>query len=125
MLSVPASAGTDGGQAGVFDTKQIPVAVSQQFEFGPAGGQLFWQSASDMHEGTHIPPPLAPLLAAVPVPVLVPVAAALPAVAEPAPPAPPIPASKRLSSLPEAQATMPEGRRVRARTVTLTYLMVL
>jgi len=104
MTSGPASI-TGAGQAAVLETKQMPVAVSQQLTAPPAGAQLFSQSRSVTHIGTHTPP-LDEL-------------AALPLV-DPAPPAPPAP-SKSVS-LPEAQAmTTPEGKRARASTVMLAY----
>jgi hypothetical protein len=103
MPSGPASI-TGAGQIVVFETKQMPIVVSQQLEAVPAGGQLFWQSESLTHLGTHCGP-LDELVFE----------------AEEAPPAPPAPV-KSSESLPEAQAmTTPEGRSARASTVMLAY----
>ena len=105
MTSGPASI-TGAGQAAVLETKQMPVAVSQQLTAPPAGAQLFSQSRSVTHIGTHTPPLLDELLAS--------------PLVEPVPPAPPAP-SKSVS-LPEAQAmTTPEGKRASVSTVMLAY----
>src|SRR4051812_5634281 len=101
---MPASppSGCGSGQVDVFETKHMLVPRSQQLEFTPAPGQLFWQSRSDVQLGGHtgpastLPPELALVAEAAPVP-------------------PPMPPSKNSVSLPEAQATTTaEGIRARA-----------
>src|SRR5262245_37851229 len=104
------------GQLGVIDTKHMPVAVSQQLESAPTGGQAFWQSRSVVHGAEHIPPPVELLVAAAAAVVL---GFVWPDVAL-VPDAPPNPPSKSSVSLPDAQATMSaEGSRARANMVTL------
>jgi len=71
--------------------KQVPVPRSQQFD-APEGGasQLFWQSRSVVHFGTHVePPPLDELLAVLLL-LLATVVPPLPPL-PPLPPAPPAP----------------------------------
>lgn len=109
--SAPPS-GIGAGQLAVLDTKHMPAAVSQQLDAAPAGGQVFWQSRSVVQVGAHTGPG-----STLPLELLTLVVAAADA-----PPA----LSNSSVSLPDAHAaTIPEGRRTRARIVRLALFTAL